>query len=66
MGKKEKQYRECEECGALIESGNPSSRLCKQCATLALGKRDKDGLKHRSKDNKKRKKKSKDDEYDDY
>lgn len=50
--KKEKELRECEECGDPIESGHPSVRLCKRCASLYHTKRHPKTL-----DRKKRKKK---------
>ena len=55
MGKKEKTYRECEECGGPIESGNPAVQLCKRCANKLQNKRHRDGVRHRPKDKRKKK-----------
>lgn len=67
MAKKGKEYRECEECGEPIESGNPTVRLCKRCAVLLQDKRRRDGFRHRPKDYKKKKKKrGEEDYYEDY
>ena len=67
MEKKTNKVRECEECGALIESSSPGSRLCKRCATQLQDKRSKDGGKFRPKEPKKKKKGSRDEDYyDDY
>ena len=64
MGNKEKQYRECDECGQPIESGNPSARLCKRCAAKYQNKRIRDGSRYRSKDQKKKnRKKSKEEDF---
>lgn len=57
MGKKAKQLRECEECGELIESGNPNARLCKNCAALYQDRRSRDGIRIRPKEDRKKKKK---------
>lgn len=56
MAQREKEYRECEECGELIESGNPTVRLCKRCAAVYQNKR-------RPKNSKKKRKGKKDVEY---
>ena len=68
MVKKTTHYRECEECGELIESGSPSTRLCKRCAAQYQNKRNRDTSRFRPKEhqNKKKRKKSKDDEYQDF
>jgi RNA polymerase-binding transcription factor DksA len=58
MGKKEKAFRECEECGRPIESGNPTTVLCKHCAAKLQDKRNRDGSRYRPKDKKKKGKKS--------
>jgi hypothetical protein len=53
--KKEKELRECEECGEPIESGHPTVRLCKRCASFYQTKR-----RPKAFDRKKRKKKNED------
>jgi len=58
MGNK-KQYRECEECGAPIDSHNPSNRLCKRCEIEFSGKHQRGD----AKDQKKRKRKEKNEEF---
>jgi hypothetical protein len=66
MGKKIKEYRECDECGGPIESGNPSVRLCKRCATRLQTKRYRNGSRYRPKERKKKRKQSweEEDQYD--
>ena len=62
MGNKPKQFRECEECGEIIESGNPTARLCKRCAPKF--QRNKDEARRRPKEERKKKrKKSPDDDF---
>ena len=64
MGNKPKQFRECEECGEIIESGNPNARLCKRCAAKYQNKRNRDEARRGSKEQrKKKKKKSSDDDF---
>lgn len=64
MGKQIEKYRECEECGELIESGNPAVRLCKRCASTIQNKRRKDVFRHRPKDQKKKKKRNEEEYYE--
>jgi len=66
MGNKKIQYRECEECGAPIDSGNPANRLCKRCEAQLSAKRQRDGSKYRPKEQTKKKKKSEEELFEDY
>ena len=66
MGNKPKQFRECEECGEIIESGNPKARLCKRCALKYQNERNRTEARRRPKEErkKKRKKSPEDDFYE--
>jgi len=66
MAYQEKEYRECEECGQPIDSGNPAARLCKRCANRLQGKRRREVSRHRPKDYKKKKKKGRAEEEEYY
>jgi hypothetical protein len=57
MGQREKRFRECEECGEPIVSGNPNARLCKRCAGKNQNKRNRDEARRRPKDQRKKKRK---------
>jgi hypothetical protein len=56
MVKKEEQYRECEECGEPIDSGNPTIRLCKRCAVTLQGQKRRGVFRDSPKDPKKNRK----------
>jgi len=63
MAKKEEQYRECEECGEPIDSGNPTVRLCKRCATTLQGQKRRGVFRDSPKDPKKNRKNKGDEEF---
>jgi predicted amidophosphoribosyltransferase len=66
MGNIKKQYRECEECGAPIDSSHTANRLCKRCEAQLSNKRLRDGSKHRPKEQIKKKKKSEEELFENY
>jgi hypothetical protein len=63
MAKKEEQYRECEECGEPIDSGNPAVRLCKRCAVTLQGQKRRGVFRDSPKDPKKNRKIKGDEEF---